>query len=226
MTEILLRIFGDDFSEMKVSRVDLNADIDLPVDYFRRAVRVPRKRKTTGFGSVMGDYTNRGLTGFYIGRSPSLLRVYDKREEMKQARFDIASLPPVITRLEWELRQHKSPIRYLVELSQLLDYRPFDPLQIIETETVYDFHNDTENSRKRYLLDKLSNDYGRHDAIRILNKGRNYSRDYRHIAFTDTENVKARLHDSYLDGLHKFFANEQADLEIKNGFTASSIANC
>jgi hypothetical protein len=98
-----------------------------------------------------------------------------------------------------------------------LEYRPFDPLQIIDTNRIYDFHNDTVDSRKRYLLDNLAGDYRVHDAIRILNKdNRNYSRDYKPL-LTDTTRIKERLQASYLDGLQKFFSNQEPDLSPTTG---------
>jgi hypothetical protein len=225
LSQLLIRMFGDDLNEMKVSRVDLNADIELPVDYFRRTLRVPGKRKTTTFGTELSEFTNRGVTGIYIGRSPSLLRVYDKREEMKQARLDVSGLPPIYTRLEWELRQRRSPIHYLLQLPELLDFRPFEKLEIIESAPVYDFHNDTVNSRKKLLFDTLSKDYGLHDAVRILNKGRNFRRDYEGLAFASTSDIKQRLQESYIDGVQRFFANQEADLRIENGHTVAAPAN-
>jgi hypothetical protein len=227
LQQLLCTIFGENaVNRLKISRLDLNADIEVPVDWLRRAIRIPRKRKTTSFGSdgIVGDYTNRGLTGFYIGRSPSLLRVYDKREEMKTLRRDVSGLPPILTRVEWELRQRRCPIHRLNELSSLLEQRPFDPLQIIETDDVYDFHNAPGDSTKRFLLKELSQQYGCHDAIRILNAcGRNYSRDYKNIA-VNTSEIKERLHASYLDGLHRFFRNEPADVDSAYPFTDPNSA--
>jgi hypothetical protein len=225
LTQLLIRIFNDDFNELKVTRVDLNADIEIPVDYFHRALRIPRKRKTTNFLSEIGEFTNRGLTGFYIGRSPSLLRVYDKREEMKQARQDISKLPPIYTRLEWELRQPRSPIEYLLQLPELLDFKPFERLEIMEGAPCYDFHNDTMNSRKKFLFDSLNKDYGLQNTIRILNKGRNFSRDYGEIVSTNTTDIKKRLQDSYIDGIQRFFSNQEADSRIENEFTITDTAN-
>src|SRR5262245_59734796 len=70
LAEVVTWIFEDAVNELKISRLDLHADIELPVDYFRRTLRVSPKRKTSAFVLDRGDYTNRGLTGFYIGRSP------------------------------------------------------------------------------------------------------------------------------------------------------------
>jgi hypothetical protein len=86
---------------VKVTRLDLNSDVErATVQYFRDALRYPRKRKS---GDI-GEWRKRGTETVYLGRSPSLLRIYDKRQEQKYHRADVSALPAVLTRLEWETR--------------------------------------------------------------------------------------------------------------------------
>ena len=141
LLNLLERIFDPDCPDLKV---DPCADIELPVDFFRRSLRIPRKRKTTEFSELDSSrtYSNRGITGFYIGASPSIFRVYDKREELKRLREDVEHLPPILTRLEWELRHRKLPITFISEISELYEYRPFNKVEILSTDRSYDFHND------------------------------------------------------------------------------------
>jgi hypothetical protein len=218
LNHLLERIFGRDFPDLKISRIDPCADIEVPVDFFRRSLRVPAKRKSTEFAAGERDpvrtYSSRGITGFYIGSSPAALRVYDKREEMKRLRENVEYLPPTLTRLEWELRHRKCSISYLSELYGLLDYQPFERIQVLDMREVYDFHNEPEDSLRRFLFNRLSAEQGTQEAVRILNHSRNFKRNYRSLACDRTE-IKEKLNESYLDGVRKFFNNEGADVRYR-----------
>ena len=216
LDEIVQRIFQGKLF-LKVSRIDLNADIPgLPVDFFRRALRVSRKRKTTLFGVqdlATASYSCRGVTGFYIGRTPSLLRVYDKRLEMKSLGEDVTLIPETYTRLEWELRHRRCPIRTLLDLSQLRDVRPFDSLEILDVGDSYDFHNDRAESLKRYSFNYLAQDYGAHEARRILNGNGNFKRDFAPLT-QNTDDVREFLQDSFSWSMRLFFGNQFSDTEV------------
>jgi hypothetical protein len=216
LVNLLDRIFGPYRPDLKISRMDPCADIEMPVDFFRFNMRIPRKRKNTEFAELdtSRTYSNRGVTGFYIGANPSLLRVYDKREEMKRLRQEVDYLPPILTRVEWELRHKKLPITWLSQFRELLDYQPFEKIEICETDRIYDFNYDTENSRKKFLLDRLTDEYGRQEAIRIVNRSRNFKRDYGSIVMKSPEIID-RLHQSYRDGVTRFFNNECADVRFR-----------
>jgi hypothetical protein len=215
---LLNRIFGHNCPDLKISRIDPCADIEMPVDFFRRCLRVPAKRKSTEFAvngqNFVRTYSDRGITGFYIGASPAALRVYDKREEMKRLRENVDYLPPILTPLEWELRHRKCPISYLSEFYGLLDYQPFDKIEVLDVREFYDFHNEPADSLKRFLFNRLSAEQGTKEAIRILNHWRNFKRDYGPITCNRME-IKEKLNESYLDGVRRFFNNEGADVRYR-----------
>jgi hypothetical protein len=215
LDEILERLFqGRMF--LKVSRIDLNADVPgISVDFFRRALRIPRKRKSTEFAVQdfgTASYASRGVTGFYIGRTPSLLRVYDKRSEMKSLGEDVESIPQTYTRLEWEQRHRKCPIRTALELPQLQDFRPFDSLEIVDVGSNYDFHNDLQCSFRKYIFNSLAQDYGAHEAVRILNAKRNFKRDFAPLTL-NTDSLRELLQNSYERSTRRFFENRYSDTE-------------
>jgi hypothetical protein len=220
LMETIVWIFGSIPGDMKISRLDSCADIELPVDFFLHSLRIPYKRKSVHYlgadGQVMRTYSDRGVTGFTIGASPAMLRVYDKREELRRMREDVSSLPPILTRFEWELRHRKCPVRRIFEIDRLLEYRPFDAIEILSTNEVYDFHNDTRRSTKRFLFDQLARRYGRHEAIRILNFHRNFRRDYDGIV-EDNQAIKDRLNRSFRAGVQLFFENRGADIRYRYG---------
>ncbi len=226
--DMLKRMFGSTSILMKVSRIDLNADIELPVDFFLRTLRVPRKRRSsrhTVEELPVVDYRNRGVTGFYIGRSPALLRVYDKREDMRRLKEDVARIPQIYTRIEWEYRHRKCPVNYCGELSQLLEYRPFDALQILEVDEVYDFHNETRDSLKRLTYKALVDDYGAQEAARILNSQRNFARDYR-FRIVDRADIKNQLQHSYSQSTRKLFENQAPDSRLSDEFVRDAETSC
>ena len=104
----------------------------------------------------------------------------------------------------------------MAELPQLLDFRPFDPVEFLPVTGSYDFHNNCSMSFKKFLYDQLSQQHGAHDAVRILNYERNFKRDYRSILSNcDLSSVKDRLQVSYLEGLRRFFSGQTGDLLLE-----------
>ncbi len=82
-------IFGPS-AEFKISRIDLNADLEAPVDSFFRSLRIPYKRKSARYSEsrsrTIQVHGNCGITGLVIGASPAQLRVYDKIQEQRVRR--------------------------------------------------------------------------------------------------------------------------------------------
>lgn len=207
-------IFGPCGENMRVSRIDPNADVQVSVDYFYRTLRVPLKRKSSRYLEAPAQreitFSNRGMTGFTIGASPSFLRVYNKREEMKRRRENIEGLPRVLTRFEWELRHRKCPVGFFRDLPKLLQYEPFADLQILRTSEAYDFHTNPKDSLKRFSFNELAKKYGSHEAAKIMNSQRNFKRDFTPFLLNSSE-IKRELQRSYLEGVQAFFNNQQAD---------------
>jgi hypothetical protein len=52
-----------------------------------------------------------------------MLRVYDKREEMRQLREDVTNFLNILTRLEWQLRLTFAVERDLIEKHPLTHFR-------------------------------------------------------------------------------------------------------
>lgn len=75
-----------------------------------------------------------------------------------------------------------------------------------------------KNSRKRFLLDRLTDEYGHQEAIRIVNYDRNFKRDYGSIV-RDSSAIKDKLNQSYKEGITRFFDNKCADVRFRYGKT-------
>ena len=220
LNQLIAFIFGPGCPDLKISRIDLNGDVQAPIDYFFRSVRVPLKRKATKYresdSQSIRIHGNAGITGFQLGASPSILRVYDKVQEQRKLGEDVSNLPEILTRFEWELRHGKCPVRYLSELPELLDYEPFEKIELLDTPEFYDFDNDFRAAKNQLIYNKLIEEYGAHEAARILNKGRHFKRDYR-PALLENDQLKKEIQDSYLLGVERFFNNQGADVRYLYG---------
>jgi hypothetical protein len=218
--------------DMRITRLDLNADIeDVSVQYFRDALRVPKKRKS---GEIL-EWKNKGIETYYIGRNPAKLRTYDKIQERKYHNADISKLPDVLTRLEWELHgdrilkcaglphdygstrpapvlgKSKTQAFYFSELPILKDSRPFGSLEFIEGTPYYDFKTDDFQSGAAASVHRLTyaalvEKFGAQDAIRILNSSRHFSRDYKPLVLNN-DKLKNRIESAFRQSINRFFQN-------------------
>jgi hypothetical protein len=203
---------------LKISRLDLNADVEeISVQYFRDALRYPKKRKA---GDI-GEWRRRGTETLYVGRSPVRLRVYDKIQELMHHHVDVSSFPAVLTRIEWELRHGRwnslphtggTKIAYFGDLPNLLRFQPFAKTEFLDVPA-YDFENQPRESVNRLLFKTLAEKQGAHAAARILNKSRNFSRDFRDLLI-NKEDLVTKLQDSYLETTRLFFNNQGADVRF------------
>src|SRR6185369_2066109 len=51
-------VFGEQFPELKISRLDCNADVeDVSVEYVRNSLRIPGKRSTADVGRMQRSYS-------------------------------------------------------------------------------------------------------------------------------------------------------------------------
>ncbi len=211
---LIAQVWGPDHEDFRITRIDLNGELDAPIDTLRELVRVPRKRKGTEYqdqrGTTLQVYNGAGTTGFRIGAPPAFLRVYDKREEYRRAGRDLGDIPATLSRFEWQLQHNRVPVRYLSELPELEALEPFSSIQFLERSTSLDFKGDPIGSQKRILLRELSLRYGAQAAIRILNRQRNFWRGYRDQIVHATDFAR-RLQESYLEGVRRFFNNEPVE---------------
>lgn len=188
----------------RISRIDLNADVQLPIDFLARTIRVAGKRKVVNF--ALEAHCNRGIQTFYIGCSPARLRVYDKRRELETIGADLSACPPVLSRIEWELRHHRCPIRGLEQIELLRDYHPFRSLRIYEAPELFDFENDLKPSIRRFAFSRMAAELGAHEAARILSCERPFKREYEPVLLEHSE-IRDELAASYQQGIANFLEN-------------------
>ena len=102
-------------------------------------------------------------------------------------------------------------MRCLSQLPKLLDINPFEQLEILETDALYDFHGNPRDSLKRFNFNQLVQEVGAQEACRILGHQRHFKRDFGPIV-VDGAAIKNSLSRSYLNGLRLFFKNQPSDL--------------
>jgi len=232
LRQLVSAILSDDFEDLRVTRLDLNADIeDVSVQYLRDSLRAPKKRKS---GEIK-EWKSKGAETFYVGRNPAKLRVYDKIQELKYKGEDVSQFPEVLTRIEWELHgdrilkcagmpdeygvtrpqavlgKAKTQAFFFSELPVLRECQPFRSLEFIENIPYYDFRYDSAASLKRFTLQALSKKLGANDAIRVFNFRRNFSRDYKPILL-DNGKLRERIEASYCRSIDRFFNNSGSSI--------------
>lgn len=214
LKRLVHEIFSDDGSHLKLSRVDLNADVeDVSVDYFRHSIRIPAKRKSAVMMGMREIWNNKGPETFYVGKAPSQLRCYDKIQELRYQGEDVEMYPSVLTRLEWEFRHNRCPVEYLSDLPLLQDAHPFMGLQLIETSSYYDYRVSPKESMKRRLFNALVDDLGSHDAVRVFNSDRHFARDFKNVVI-DNKKLKEKIEASYTLTTQRFFQGKGADVRF------------
>src|SRR5262249_44195904 len=132
-----------------------------------------------------------------------------------------SAFPPVLTRIEWETRQgrwNKLPhedgkdVTYFGDLHNLLEFQPFAKLELFEAPA-YDFERNTHDAVQKFLFEALAKKQGAHAAVSILNRKRNFRRDYgEHLVNNDE--LRNSIEKSYLDTTQRFFENKGADVRF------------
>lgn len=151
-----------DPTEAGIQRIDHFVDIEVSLIQVHESLIFPRKKCREVYKD---GYT---ISGFYLGRHPEILGVYDKGLEMK--------LDKTLTRLELRQYGKKTPIQLLSELPNLTKYDPFTRLEFVEVDT-YSVNGD-RNKRKVAEFKGLVDAYGVQAAYKRTNKHSNFRRDY------------------------------------------------
>ena len=99
----------------------------------------------------------------------------DKIQEIRYRREDVSGFPPVLTRVEVEAHGKKVPYRFLSEIHCLLEYDPFEDVEVIESHENDDFRNSPQHLSLLYLFNKLSDERGASEAARIMKTHRNFA---------------------------------------------------
>jgi hypothetical protein len=185
----LLSLFHDP-RHFNVSRVDHTVDLPVSVAEVYCSLLFPRKQ-------IRRDFRGNTLEGFYVGKFPELLCVYDKSLQAKQK--------GPLTRVELRQFGKKVPVQFYSELPELISYRPFERLSFVETSTPDNFSSINLTKKSKFLAEAIEK-LGAQGAFKAFNKHSNFKRDFK---FCLKQNSKIPDLDSiYQDNLKKYFQRE------------------
>lgn len=145
---------------LKTIRIDLNADITVPLEDVHGSVIVPRKKIYERYGR------GHKLTGFYFGKEPEIICAYD--------RGAIERCSEVKTRIEVRLFREKVPYPRYSDLNRYLEFDPFAKIHFVQ---LADPRPDEPSWKAYDRLQTLKRNHGAHGAYRLMNHHGNFKRD-------------------------------------------------
>lgn len=198
--QILKRLdVATDIDDVTIQRIDHAADFEIPISRAFETVRVKRKQKFDGYDRGKGKRSGKGrdLTGFYIGSKNEQIVIYNKAYELRGKEFKKVSPPlPYSPLTRFEIRQlpKKMPFRLLRELPFLINYDPFEMLEVLELSYDGDAYEAFHRTNKLF---------GMQHSYSNLNKHNNFKRDSpKHFTLSD---LPLKLTAIYRGNLGQFF---------------------
>lgn len=184
-----------DIEDSVIQRIDHACDYDIPVSLAYECIRVKRKRNVRTYG----EYKAGGLTGFWAGSKFEKFVIYNKAYELRGKTFKPVSDSPfkfsTLTRFELRHNTKKIPYRSLKELPFLIDYDPFEGLEVMELKE--EFKDEFSDFRRENRV------HGFQNTFMKLNKHNNFRRDYfRYFKLSD---LPSKLRSGYRANLGQFF---------------------
>lgn len=205
-------VSSDKFSLIKIKRLDINFDYQIPFNEFLKCVEINGKQTDV-------EYTNqRGIqTGIRIGKGPEKINIYNKTEQ--------AQLDEPISRIELQLSGEKLPTKTFENLLDALQSERFYK-SYLERFLLSDvsFSNkellteaqQTKQSEFKFTLEKDS----LYKAKQLFNKNNNFERDFKGIIERHPWNQQPKLIFSKL--INKYFNKNSLPEEEKWQQTNSS----
>lgn len=177
-----------DPSTIELSRVDHAVDLEnIKVEQVQRSLLYSRKKSR----EVYRNCTE--LTGFYLGKHPELLAIYDKAKQ--------AGLNEIKTRIELRQYREKLPINKFSELSKLQSFSPFSCIRfnrVSESPC-----QSLREKQRRDLLSESINDHGLQATYKLLNRHSNFKRDLQ--SSLEPDPAFPDLNQIYQQNLRTFF---------------------
>lgn len=151
----IMRVFDTEPTRLGLMRLDLAVDVpDIPVEWFARNARVRWKQWMAEIGQM--EYVQMGrrkVQTLYYGRSPDLVRIYDKISELRhqydqlrrrargaeipsfETKFRYPETGFVLTRVERQLPGDRVPkyLNQIGKLRRLPEFNPFARLELLPT---------------------------------------------------------------------------------------------
>lgn len=191
--------------DFKITRIDFNVDLEIPVKKIRDSVYIKRKRIVKPYREdfILSPPTNNyNLT---IGKPPETLTIYDKLKERyyRQSQYQPNMILDInendfnkVTRLEMKLSGNKLPIEDLSEIEKLKDLDPWEHLLFYEVE---DKLFDRCRELKRYV-----HRFGMQMAFKIMSKKYKSKESWKKFLI-ERPDLSLLVQKSYFYSLGQFF---------------------
>lgn len=146
-----------ELKEREISRLDHSVDVKLPVERLHTSLIFSRKKSCR--------YYEEGhtLTGWYQGKYPERLLVYDKARQAK--------VTGPLTRIELQQHREKLPVRSFEDLPNLTSYRPFSRLRFVEVSK-------EDRTTSGVYLQRILMAHGAQVGFKKLNRHSNFNRNF------------------------------------------------
>lgn len=190
-----------DPDSLNIVRIDHCVDIDETVQFLFEGLRMKYKQNSSSHFEVEGN--REGITGFYIGREPELLCVYDKayeitkRKKLKKLRGEIIGQK---TRIELRQSGRAVPVKEYTGLKKYLEIDPFGKVEFLILDAVK-----AEDTRIR-MLEALIGKNGLTNTYNQLNKHNNFKRNFKKVFKGST--ITDQMKELYWNNLGQFFGDE------------------
>lgn len=175
-----------DLEELKIVRIDHAVDLSgHSVEDVKKTILLSRKHSREVFKKCTE------LTGFYLGKPPEVLVIYDKKNPYDE----------VQTRVELRHFRYKVPIKEYNRLSEYLSESPFNAVKFLTLKN--GSNPNGYDSRKRAQYEFLSQEHGAQFAYKYLNRGSNFKRDFKDLII-ERKDIPD-LNELYRENLVHFF---------------------
>lgn len=183
-----------DTSKLQISRIDYAVDVTLSIEAIRRSLVLSRKKNREVFKK------GHTLNGFYLGKRPEQLIVYEKKIDGK----------PPSTRLGLRQSAKKVLIREYTSIAEVKNAKPFENIRF---KTLRENAVEKDWARAKGW-ELLVAEHGAQGTVKILNKYSNFSRDFGHLIEPDPT----------MPNLDELFQDSIASYFTESGTKASDLA--
>lgn len=187
-----------DLSTMKISRIDLAADLPISIDQAMLWTRVTHKR-------MAAEYKDKGrLTGFDFGKGNEFISIYDRafeREQRRKYRPIPGETAGLCTRFEVRKKGRKIPYREVGQLHLYLEVDPFEGIEFYQVPE--ELPSSSRKSIRLNYFRELVHCYGLNRAIKLENQSSNFSKTYKPLLVQPSLNKQ--LTEIYRNNLSNFF---------------------
>ncbi|WP_374028998.1 hypothetical protein [Bdellovibrio bacteriovorus] len=193
---------AETLTKMKVTRVDLTVDHDIPFSKFICGIDIKNKQSEI-------QYTNKGhaLTGISIGKGADNVTIYDKQRQAK------TTTPR--SRVERRLRGSKLPSRDFIDLwNKIPSLEPFSDIELFDVNFKEELTLSREQLSRQANLRLYLPSIGFIRTRKQFNEHGNFERDYGPL-FTKTR-WEDQMNDVFRTAIKKYFKTKEEDQHESN----------